>query len=180
MKLPIAISFFLGLTLLGCSQNTTTKVQVQPASADQTQDQVKAACDLLQNANQLGHFRDALQLLSGPLAKSPQPLSTEDARFLQAKAHLSEDEMEDAPSAPIQRQARAPTVAEFETVALPEQDATRREGWGPGLTALGERTLTGKTEIDALSLAFPFAIGTLVALSIAVRRRRQKQNVDQG
>src|SRR5207245_10102848 len=67
-----------------------------------------------------------------------------------------------SPSAPIQRQARAPMAGEHETVALPEQDATRREGWGPGLTALGERTLTGKTEIDALSLAFPFAIGTLV------------------
>ena len=85
-----------------------------------------------------------------------------------------------SPSAPIQRQARAPTVAEFETVALPEQDATRREGLSPGLTALGERTQAGKTEIDALSLAFPFAIGTLVALSIAVRRRRQRQKVDQG
>jgi hypothetical protein len=70
-------------------------------------------------------------------------------------------------------------AGEFETVALPEQDANRREGWGPGLTALGERTLAGKKEIDALSLAFPFAIGALVALSIAVRRRRQKQKVDQ-
>jgi FecR-like protein len=85
-----------------------------------------------------------------------------------------------SPSAPIQRQARAPMVGEFETVALPEQDATRREGWGPGLTALSERTPAGKSEIDALSLAFPFAIGTLVALSIAVRRRRQQQKVDQG
>jgi len=42
-----------------------------------------------------------------------------------------------SPSAPIQRQARAPMAGELETVALPEQDATRREGWGPGLTALG-------------------------------------------
>jgi hypothetical protein len=89
------------------------------------------------------------------------------------------DEPMPAPSAPIQRQARAPMAGEFETVALPEQDATRREGWGPGLTALGERTPSGKQEIDTLSLAFPFAIGTLVALGIAVRRRRQKQNVDQ-
>ena len=89
------------------------------------------------------------------------------------------DEPMPAPSAPIQRQARAPMGGELETVALPEQDATRREGWGPGLTALGERTLASKKEIDALSLAFPFAIGTLVALGIAVRRRRQKQNVDQ-
>jgi hypothetical protein len=85
-----------------------------------------------------------------------------------------------SPSAPIQRQARAPMATELETVALPEQDATRREGWGPGLTALSERTPAGKSEIDALSLAFPFAIGTLVALSIAVRRRRQQQKVDQG
>jgi hypothetical protein len=84
-----------------------------------------------------------------------------------------------SPSAPIQRQARAPSVGEFESVALPEQDAARREGWGPGLTALGERALTGKQEIDALSLAFPFAIGALVALGIAVRRRRQQQKVDQ-
>jgi hypothetical protein len=84
-----------------------------------------------------------------------------------------------SPSAPIQRQARAPMAGEFDNVALPEQDATRREGWGPGLTALGERAQAGQKEIDALSLAFPFAIGTLVALGIAVRRRRQKQNVDQ-
>jgi hypothetical protein len=68
-------------------------------------------------------------------------------------------------------------AGEFDNVALPEQDASRREGWGPGLTALGERAQAGKKEIDALSLAFPFAIGTLVALGIAVRRRRQKQNV---
>jgi hypothetical protein len=84
-----------------------------------------------------------------------------------------------SPSAPIQRQARAPMAGEFDNVALPEQDATRREGWGPGLTALGERAQAGQKEIDALSLAFPFAIGTVVALGIAVRRRRQRQNVDQ-
>ena len=84
-----------------------------------------------------------------------------------------------APSAPIQRQARAPMAGEFDNVALPEQDASRREGWGPGLTALGERTLPNKTDIDTLSLAFPLAIGTLVALGIAVRRRRQQQKVDQ-
>jgi hypothetical protein len=85
-----------------------------------------------------------------------------------------------APSAPIQRQARAPMAGEFDNVALPEQDATRREGWGPGLTALGERTLANKNDVDALSLAFPFAIGALVAMTIAFRRRRQRQHVDQG
>jgi hypothetical protein len=82
-----------------------------------------------------------------------------------------------APSAPVQRQARAPMAGEFDNVALPEQDANRREGWGPGLTALDAQA--GKREIDTLSLAFPFAIGTLVALGIAVRRRRQQQKVDQ-
>jgi hypothetical protein len=81
-----------------------------------------------------------------------------------------------SPSAPIQRQARAPMAGEFDNVALPEQDATRRQGWGPGLTALSERTQATKTDIDTLSLAFPFAIGTLVALGIAVRRRRHQQN----
>jgi len=85
-----------------------------------------------------------------------------------------------APSAPIQRQARAPMAGEFDNVALPEQDATRREGWGPGLTALGERTLANKNDVDALSLAFPFAIGARVAMTIAFRRRRQRQHVDQG
>jgi hypothetical protein len=85
-----------------------------------------------------------------------------------------------APSAPIQRQARAPMAGEFDNVALPEQDATRREGWGPGLTALGERTLANKNDVDALSLAFPFAIGAVVAMTIAFRRRRQRQQVDQG
>jgi len=71
-------------------------------------------------------------------------------------------------------------AGEFDNVALPEQDATRREGWGPGLTALGERTLASKNDVDALSLAFPFAIGALVAMTIAFRRRRQRQHVDQG
>ena len=85
-----------------------------------------------------------------------------------------------APLAPVQRQARAPMAGEFENVALPEQDATRREGWGPGLTALGERTMPNKNDVDALSLAFPFAIGALVAMTIAFRRRRQRQQVDQG
>jgi len=84
-----------------------------------------------------------------------------------------------APSTPIQRQARAPMAGDFENVALPEQDASRRDGWGPGLTALSERTPANKTDIDTLSLAFPFAIGMLVALGIAVRRRRQQQNVDE-
>jgi hypothetical protein len=85
-----------------------------------------------------------------------------------------------APSAPVQRQARAPMAGELDNVALPEQDATRREGWGPGLTALGERTMPNKNDVDALSLAFPFAIGALVAMTIAFRRRRQRQQVDQG
>jgi hypothetical protein len=40
-------------------------------------------------------------------------------------------------------------------VALPEQNATRRDCWGPGFTALGERTLANKNDVDALSLAFP-------------------------
>jgi hypothetical protein len=84
-----------------------------------------------------------------------------------------------APSAPTQRQARTPLLGEIETVALPEQDANQRENWGPGLTALSERALTSKREIDALSLAFPFAIGALVAMTIAFRRRRQRQKVDQ-
>jgi hypothetical protein len=47
------------------------------------------------------------------------------------------------------------------------------------LTALSERALTSKRETDALSLAFPFAIGALVAMTIAFRRRRQRQKVDQ-
>jgi FecR protein len=95
-------------------------------------------------------------------------------------ASAPDDMSAPSPSAPIQRQARAPLAGEFESVALPEQDATRREGWGPGLTALGERTLAGKNDVDALSLAFPFAIGALVAMTIAFRRRRQRQQVDQG
>jgi hypothetical protein len=94
-------------------------------------------------------------------------------------ADLDDNMSAPAPSAPIQRQARAPMAGEFETVALPEQDASRREGWGPGLTALGERTLANKNDVDALSLAFPFAIGALVAMTIAFRRRRHRQQVDQ-
>jgi FecR protein len=95
-------------------------------------------------------------------------------------ADSTTDDMSAPAPAAIPRQARAPMLGQIETVALPEQDATQRESWGPGLTALGERALPGKKEIDALSLAFPFAIGALVALSIAVRRRRQQQKVDQG
>jgi len=91
-----------------------------------------------------------------------------------------DDNMSAPAPSPIQRQARAPIAGEFVNVALPEQDATRREGWGPGLTALGERTLANKNDVDALSLAFPFAIGALVAMTIAFRRRRQRQQVDQG
>jgi hypothetical protein len=114
---------------------------------------------------------------TGPL----EPIQQGSPRESATPSDSTPDDNMSAPSssAPIQRQARAPMAGEFETVALPEQDATRREGWGPGLSALGERTLAGKKEIDALSLAFPFAIGALVALSIAFRRRRQKQKVDQ-
>jgi hypothetical protein len=97
-----------------------------------------------------------------------------------APADATTDDMSvPVPAEPIQRQARAPMAGDFENVALPEQDASRRDGWGPGLTALSERTEANKAEIDTLSLAFPFAIGTLVALGIAVRRRRQQQKFDQ-
>src|SRR5262245_34669438 len=77
-----------------------------------------------------------------------------------------------SPAAPaaIQRQARTPLLGEIETVALPERDATQRDGWGPGLTVLGER-LNAKRDVDTLSLAFPLAIGMVVAMAIAVRRR---------
>jgi hypothetical protein len=115
--------------------------------------------------------------LSGMGTLSPIQQGT--PRGSSSPADATPDDAMPSPSAPIQRQARAPMAGEFDNVALPEQDATRREGWGPGLTALGERAQAGQKEIDALSLAFPFAIGTLVALGIAVRRRRQKQNVDQ-
>lgn len=115
--------------------------------------------------------------LSGMGTLSPIQHGT--PRGSSSPADSTPDDAMPAPSPPIQRQARAPMAGEFDNVALPEQDATRREGWGPGLTALGERAQAGQKEIDALSLAFPFAIGTLVALGIAVRRRRQKQNVDQ-
>jgi hypothetical protein len=86
-----------------------------------------------------------------------------------------------SPTAPaaIQRQARTPLLGEIQTVALPERDAAQRDGWGPGLTALGERALSGKGDIDTLSLAFPFAIGAVVAMTMAVRRRRQQRKLTQ-
>jgi len=79
-----------------------------------------------------------------------------------------------APAA-IQRQARTPLLGDIQTVALPERDPAQRDGWGPSLTALSERTLSGKADADTLSLAFPFAIGAVVAMTIAVRRRRQRK-----
>jgi FecR-like protein len=86
-----------------------------------------------------------------------------------------------SPAAPaaIQRQARTPLLGEIQTVALPERDAAQRDGWGPGLTALSERTLGGKADADTLSFAFPFVVGAVVAMMIAVRRRRQQQKLSQ-
>ena len=86
-----------------------------------------------------------------------------------------------SPTAPatIQRQARRPLLGEIETAALPERDAAQRDGWGPGLTPLGERALSGKGDADTLSLAFPFVVGAIVAMAIAVRKRRQRQKVMQ-
>jgi len=84
-----------------------------------------------------------------------------------------------APATAIQRQARTPLLGEIETVALPERDATQRSGWGPGLTALGERTLSVKRDADMLSLAFPLVIGSVVAMAIAVTRRRHRRKVGQ-
>jgi hypothetical protein len=90
-----------------------------------------------------------------------------------------------SPAAPMQRQvlqhqvpqhqARTPPPGEIQTVALPERAAAERDGWGAGLTAMGERTLSGKREADTLSLAFPFVIGTIVAMAIAVGRRRRRK-----
>jgi hypothetical protein len=117
-------------------------------------------------------------LLSGTGTLGPVQQGT--ARESSPADSATDDMSAPVPSAPIQRQARAPMAGDFENVALPEQDASRRDGWGPGLTALSERTPATKTDIDTLSLAFPFAIGMLVALGIAVRRRRQQQNVDEG
>ena len=115
-------------------------------------------------------------LLSGTGTLGPIQQGT--ARSSSPADATTDDMSVPVPSGPIQRQARAPMAGDFENVALPEQDASRREGWGPGLTALGQRTQANKAEIDTLSLAFPFAIGALVALGIAVRRRRQQQKVD--
>lgn len=86
-----------------------------------------------------------------------------------------------SPSAPaaVQRQARTPLLGEIETVALPERDAAQRYGWGPGLTALGERSLSVKKDADTLSLAFPLVVGTVVAMAIAVTRRRQRRKLEQ-
>jgi hypothetical protein len=84
-----------------------------------------------------------------------------------------------APADPVQRQARTPLLGEIQTVALPERDAAQRDGWGPGLTALGERTLSAKRDVDTLSLAFPLVIGTVVAMAIAVTRRRQRRKLEQ-
>ena len=84
-----------------------------------------------------------------------------------------------APATAIQRQARTQLLGEIETVALPERDAAQRYGWGPGLTALGERTLSVKRDADMLSLAFPLVIGTVVAMAIAVTRRRHRRKAEQ-
>jgi hypothetical protein len=73
----------------------------------------------------------------------------------------------------LQHQARIPHLGEVQTVALPERAAAERDGWS--LTAMGERTLSGKREADMLSLAFPFVIGTVVAMAIAVGRRRRRK-----
>ena len=83
------------------------------------------------------------------------------------------------PATAIQRQARTQLLGEIETVALPERDAAQRYGWGPGLTALGERTLSVKRDADMLSLAFPLVIGTFVAMAIAVTRRRHRRKAEQ-
>jgi hypothetical protein len=85
-----------------------------------------------------------------------------------------------SPVAPMQRQelqhqVRMPVLGETKTAALPERDAAQRDGWGPGLTALGERTLSGKRDVDTLSLAFPLVIGAVVAMAIAVQRRRRRK-----
>jgi len=85
-----------------------------------------------------------------------------------------------SPATPVQRQTRTPLLGEINTVALPERDATQRQGWGPGLTALGERTLTGRKDVDTLSLALPLVVGTFVAMTIAVRRRWQRHKLERG
>jgi hypothetical protein len=85
-----------------------------------------------------------------------------------------------SPVAPAQRkvlqhQVRAPLLGETKTAALPERDSAQRDGWGSDLTALGERTLSGKRDVDTLSLAFPLVIGAVVAMAIAVQRRRRRK-----
>jgi len=85
-----------------------------------------------------------------------------------------------SPVAPMQRQVlqhqvRPPLLGETKTAALPERDSAQWGGWSPDLSALGERTLSGKRDIDTLSLAFPLVIGAVVAMAIAVQRRRRRK-----
>ncbi len=74
-----------------------------------------------------------------------------------------------------QHQVRTPLLGKTKTAALPERDGTQWGGWSPDLSALGERTLGGRRDLDTLSLAFPLVIGAVVAMAIAVHRRRRRK-----
>ena len=115
---------------------------------------------------------------SAPPAVGPGQGSSQPPSSLGPGQGLSPLPSPTAPAA-IQRQARTQLLGDIETVALPERDASQRYGWGPGLTALGERTLSVKKDVDTLSLAFPLVIGTVVAMAIALGRRRQRRKLEQ-
>jgi hypothetical protein len=123
--------------------------------------------------------------LVGPGQGFSQPPSATGSGFAQPPSAAGSGQGLSPPPSPtahataVQRQARTPLLGEIETVALPERDAAQRYGWGPGLTALGERTLSVKRDADTLSLAFPLVIGTIVAMAIAVTRRRHRRKLEQ-
>jgi len=78
------------------------------------------------------------------------------------------------PGATPSREVRLPQLAEASAIALPERSPGQSDWWSSDLIAAGEQDLKIKKDELALSLGFPLFVGTLVAIGVALRRRKQR------
>lgn len=78
------------------------------------------------------------------------------------------------PDATPWREARLPQLYESNAVVHSVRSTNQSDWWSADLIATGERDLKIKKDELALSLGFPLFVGTVVAIGVAVRRRRQR------
>ncbi|MBI3409328.1 MAG: hypothetical protein HY040_13370 [Planctomycetes bacterium] len=95
MRLKFPFGLLISAALAGCSQGPTPDVKLKPDGGPKESEQIKAACELILNANQLSHYREGLYLLNEPLKRAESEADPKDRDFVLHQAHLADAELEE-------------------------------------------------------------------------------------